>query len=253
MKFKIGDMVEYTGEKNHWSMPDTGTVGTVITGGDCICYNSELTVEDLEGMDGERVWCEVVSELCDFESDWHTVNVSKKLLVDDEGRSFGFNSEFIKAYRYKPENTPKEPKPEKSIGSNDIPVLSQLCAEMYKYIVGKSDNVENNKPMPELKTGMVVELKNGNIMHVAMGTEFGDILKIIPDAWMPLDKCLQRNYCNSNWLIEKIFTHKCEQNLFTDKDLTLIWQRTPKQITIDEAQSKLSEAYGCQVEIVDKK
>lgn len=80
----------------------------------------------------------------------------------------------------------------------------------------------------DLKTGMMVECRNGNVYTVMLGVEVSssDVL-VCPDGWMGLD-----SYDNNmkvggarGWDIMKVYKPTTEAQIGHKEDCSLIWER----------------------------
>lgn len=105
----------------------------------------------------------------------------------------------------------------------------------------------------KLKTGMILELMDGRIVMVLLGTENGDIVS--GDTWLPLN-----NYSNDKMFgneIDTISVKKVYQPISNSdflygkildiRNANLIWERKPKkEMTISEIEKEL----GYEIKIV---
>lgn len=105
----------------------------------------------------------------------------------------------------------------------------------------------------ELKTGIILELMDGRIAMVLLGTQNGDIVS--GDAWFPLG-----DYSNDEMFgkeiksvsVKKVYQPKSNFDYLSEKSLNvssanLIWERkSKKEMTISEIEKEL----GYQIKIV---
>lgn len=113
-----------------------------------------------------------------------------------------------------------------------------------------------SNPMPELKTGMVLELQNGNLMMVfkdAMPAEHCSEVSHAagPDDWWALES-FSADGMYGNSVISKIYrpaTRSAYGQPLDEMDKVLIWEREkePKKMTVAE----VADALGYKVEIVE--
>lgn len=119
----------------------------------------------------------------------------------------------------------------------------------------KFELVTEPKPFTkaDLRTGMRVETRKGDIYAVFLDTEVGDIIQ---GKWWNLlnqyENDLTINY-DPRLDIVKVYSKDMNSNLTNITQLgKLLWQRTePTYITIAEAEAALTEAEGKKVEITD--
>lgn len=107
----------------------------------------------------------------------------------------------------------------------------------------------------DLKTGMVVELKDGDKMVVLLNTINGDLFKSINKgtAWDTLryyDEDLKNNQ-NLGLDVMKVYRYMHEYRYLGNEKLELIWEREKptKEISSTEAFAILKKHYGCDVKI----
>lgn len=99
----------------------------------------------------------------------------------------------------------------------------------------------------DLKDGMVVEHRDGDRAIIldgrAIGTGFLELNCLTDDLMYDLD--------SENDIVKVFKSKKCDnkRNLFNDKNLELIWERTEtKRMTTEEMRQKLEELTGEKIE-----
>lgn len=248
-------------------------------------HNPALTPEDLMEMDGEKVWVEFRIGSA-FISRYHDVKISRTMLIDSDGWHHDFSNigNYFTVYKHKPEQRKDSDMKikvrciksrtdsfiEQKIYSWDtqkggVKGESGIWYDLHKTIEEWNkaqwdranvpfckfeyvDKPESN-PMPELKTGMVVEHPNKDRYLVLMGTMRGNILVGIGNnsfGFNYIDSVL--NSCDPKWKIIKIYQGNLS-DINNIVNLPLIWELETKKFTILEAQTKLSELMGEYVEI----
>lgn len=113
-EFKVGDYVLWECKPGHIvSIGDThcaiewdeGYSTGPIRINELRLYNPPLTIQDLEKMDGERVWVENIDEDYSENNRWYKIDSELKKLYQSSKHLvyYSFDYENIKIYRYKPE------------------------------------------------------------------------------------------------------------------------------------------------------
>lgn len=111
-----------------------------------------------------------------------------------------------------------------------------------------SDYMQKEFTKADLEDGMVVEHRDGDRAIIldgrAIGTGFLELNCLTDDLMYDLD--------SENDIVKVFKSKKCDnkRNLFNDKNLELIWERTEtKHMTAEEMRQKLEELTGEKIEI----
>lgn len=124
-------------------------------------------------------------------------------------------------------------------------INSNKCWEDYLILL-QEDNTHKEFTKQDLKTGMVVELRNGKCAMVLLGTENGDIIS--GTTWFPIDGFGEKLTRGVDYDVIKIYQPTSNRDFLYDgkihiDEANLIWERKeepqPKEMTVEEIEKEL--------------
>ncbi len=132
---------------------------------------------------------------------------------------------------------------------------SRVFAEKYNYkILEWSDYMNKEFTMADLKDGMVVEQRDGDMYLVLAGMV---VRKRGYNRIGDYDDDLKWKGCYEGGDIVKVYritpeSLRCIEDVFIKNNLELIWERTElKKMTVEEMRKKLEELTGEEIEVTE--